>query len=336
MYEILHGDQVIVRDENIDLYLAVLKGGFISVLRDTFILSFTIAADLKGGFKSILYDLYKGNWRFSEYFIYIVMEMLEYHIKDVETGVTVDVLDNVFPKDVFSKKTLDNVFPPKDDYSRIVDCFYNSPNFGGYYVLSNFKNISLDDNIRRTPRYYYDLKPGQFKETYDGYAYKIYGVAPKKYNDLYLLSNHLPKILKDIKKEPWYYTEDLIDDFKRYATYYKDELIGRSNRPFFHLLKKMAELYDDRADRFNKRKRLEDIYIKDLLSGEVLNDYRNFHHYCAEYVYDVDYRPRYWWEKEESDYWYGPIEDWPSQWEIAIISKEFDWSQKYGSQITEE
>ena len=346
MYEILHGDQVIVRDENIDLYLAVLKGGFISILRDTFILSFTTAADLKGGFISILLDLCKGNWRFSEYFIYIVMEMLEYHIKDVETGITVDVLDNVFPKDVFSKNTLDDVGFPEDDYSRIMDYFYNAPYLGGFYVLRNFKSIRLDDNIRRTPRYYYDLKPGQLKETYG----RIIGVAPKKYNDLNLISSHLPKVLKDLKKEPWYYTDDLIDGFKRYATYYKDELIGRSNRPFSHILKKMTELYYGGADWVNKKKRLEDIYIKDLLSGEVLNDYRGF---------NIIYK-NYDWDEEDlgNDGWDGTWEEWLNhsgscsaskwferyesidhrltKWDITIISKEFDWSQKYGSQINEE
>lgn len=106
------------------------------------------------------------------------------------------------------------------------------------------------------------------------------------------LNTGICKLLKNAKKEPWYYNEENISKLKRYITYYKDEIVGYSDYPYDCLLQyvssnigsseklKLRGLCKEEFDWLNGKddknnKKINDFYIKDLIGGEVITDFRH-------------------------------------------------------------
>ena len=292
MYEILYKDQVIARDENIDIYLEIIKFNFFMEM----------VADWK-----LPYLHMKGTADWLKYYssymdiceLNFSNEMLNYHIKNLDNNEVSDVIDMF---------TLREVFP-------------------AYQLLEK-----LSGKYPMKEVYEYDKNQDAliFDDTMGYHCHRVDCGEP------------LNEFIKEVKNKPWYYTDEVKKDFKRYSTYCKDELIGRSDSRFKVLCDYIGELdeivenewhqgylcvimdkfgqkewYHGESDK--KGRRISDFYIKDLLTGEVITDFR-----ALQYFY---VNPKYDWE---SDYILDEYDPAPLWEENVGVGKEFDWSSKYG------
>lgn len=261
MYEILYKDQVIVSDENIDIYLEIIKFNFLmEMLKPTF-------EELEFQYRKGYYDwkdpsLYmfshKKKWE-----LYFSKEMLNYHIKNLRTDEVTDIIDMFALRDVF----------PPSNIIRELEYKYPNKQFHQYY--KNHDALAFEDTL----------------------GYRSHRVN---------CGEPLNRLLKQVRCMPWYYTDEVKRDFKRYSTYCKDELIGRSDFCFKVLCDYIGELdeivkrewhrsewcigvYDSVAklgqnewyhgEVDKQGRKIGDFYIKDLLTNDVITDFRSLQYF---------------------------------------------------------